>query len=111
MLLLLLVIVTACKLSGVDAASTACGIRGVAKSRSSSGGAGAGKISGREAELLTTVANLKAALERVMSCSTPNTQYMQVCRNSQLPYGILSLGNIVVDESSFQCVAHESGLT
>jgi hypothetical protein len=41
-------------------------------------GAAAGKLSGREADLLTTVANLKAALERAMACSTPNTRFMQV---------------------------------
>lgn len=39
-----------------------------------------GKVSGREAELLGTVANLKAALEKAMACSTPNTRHMQVRR-------------------------------
>eukprot|EP00878_Enallax_costatus_P003415 GHUV01003625.1.p1 GENE.GHUV01003625.1~~GHUV01003625.1.p1 ORF type:complete len:1706 (+),score=714.87 GHUV01003625.1:54-5120(+) len=65
--------------NGKSASGDAVGagsVRGVVRSRSSSSGGG-GKSSGREAELLTTVANLKAALERVMSCSTPNTQYMQ----------------------------------
>lgn len=65
------------KLGASDAAAAGGGGRGRARSRSSTGSA-AGKSSGREAELLTTIANLKAALERVMSCSTPNTKYMQV---------------------------------
>ncbi|KAF8064552.1 hypothetical protein HT031_003352 [Scenedesmus sp. PABB004] len=46
--------------------------------RSGSGaGGGAGKLGAREAELLSTVANLKAALERAMACSTPNSRFMQ----------------------------------
>jgi hypothetical protein len=53
--------------------------RSAAGSASGSGAnSAAGKLSGREAELLTTVANLKAALERAMACSTPNTRFMQV---------------------------------
>jgi hypothetical protein len=50
--------------------------------RSSAGGSktlgSVGKVSSREAELLGTVANLKAALEKAMACSTPNTRHMQV---------------------------------
>lgn len=44
----------------------------------SSSGNGA-KLSGREAELLSTVNNLRAALERAMAGSTPTTRFMQVC--------------------------------
>jgi len=39
---------------------------------------GAAKLSGREAELLSTVDNLRAALERAMAGSTPTTRFMQV---------------------------------
>lgn len=56
--------------------------------RSSAGGgkgsAAVGKVSGREAELLATVANLKAALEKAMACSTPSTRHMQVRRQGRL---------------------------
>jgi hypothetical protein len=59
--------------------------RSAAGSASGSGAnSSAGKLSGREAELLTTVANLKAALERAMACSTPNTRFMQVGTSPQL---------------------------
>jgi hypothetical protein len=60
-------------------------------SGSGAGAAAAGKLSGREAELLTTVANLKAALERAMACSTPNTRFMQVdTRNVSLRASLLA---------------------
>jgi hypothetical protein len=48
--------------------------------RASSGavaGGGGVKLSGREAELLSTVDNLRAALERAMAGSTPTTRFMQ----------------------------------
>jgi hypothetical protein len=77
---------------GIDAASThsssasGAALGGTNRMRRSAAGSAAGsgansaagKLSGREAELLTTVANLKAALERAMACSTPNTRFMQV---------------------------------
>lgn len=50
--------------------------------RSSTGGSNTkgpvDRVRGREAELLGTITNLKAALEKAMACSTPNTRYMQV---------------------------------
>lgn len=59
--------------------------------RSSAGGSKAavtvGRVSGREAELLATVANLKAALEKAMACSTPNTRHMQVRVTKSRPWG------------------------
>jgi hypothetical protein len=65
--------------SGVALGGTNRMRRSAAGSASGSGAnSAAGKLSGREAELLTTVANLKAALERAMACSTPNTRFMQV---------------------------------
>lgn len=71
--------------------------------RSSVGGskgvaATVGKVSSREAELLATVANLKAALEKAMACSTPNTRHMQVrgvCQLSQSQGGVHAVaGNL-----------------
>ena len=61
-----------------------CAVAGASSSlrRSSTAGSkalvAAAKGSSREAELLATVNNLKAALERAMACSIPNTRHMQV---------------------------------
>jgi hypothetical protein len=42
------------------------------------GPGGAGRLSAREAELLSTVDNLRAALERAMAGSTPTARFLQV---------------------------------
>lgn len=66
-----------------------CSGLGSSLRRSSAGGgkgaAAVGKVSGREAELLATVTNLKAALEKAMACSAPSTRHMQVKRQGRLP--------------------------
>lgn len=49
-----------------------------AAGRSSGGGASKGTTSVREAELMSTIHNLKTALEKSTASSTPTTKYMAV---------------------------------
>lgn len=55
--------------------------------RWSAGAAGNKASGGREAELLATITNLKAALEKAMACSTPITRHVQVCGGGRLRAG------------------------
>ena len=62
---------------GGGAAAAPSSSRGAA-GRAGSGGGGGGVMSAKEAELLSTVANLKAALEKSTAGAVPNTKYMAV---------------------------------
>lgn len=61
-------------------ASTSATAKRAATGKAGAAG-GAGSVSAaREAELLSTITTLKAALEKAITNTTPTTKYMQVCR-------------------------------
>lgn len=64
--------------SGRAAAAAGAAAKGSSGGVGAVSGGGGQKLSGREAELLSTVDNLRAALERAMAGSTPTTRFMQV---------------------------------
>jgi hypothetical protein len=94
--------------TGIGAGATSFSGGGVDVKRRSTSGSGhmkqQGKLNGREVELLSTITNLKAALERAMASSTPNTKYMQV-RQLGRTNSITSLikSNYAAEASSTYC--------
>lgn len=70
--------------AGADLSSVPPGGRGGASSRAG-GSAASGVVSAKEAELMSTVANLKTALEKATAGSVPTTKYMAVSRERGAP--------------------------
>ena len=79
--------------AGPDAAAATVrrAVSGGGSSSATGGGGGLAKLSRREAELFSTVNNLRASLERAMAENTPTTRFVQVCPVARTPHTSFSL--------------------